>query len=294
MFRIAAPAKALSLNSIALPVAVLLIVALPAVEVSEKVVALAAPLLVIVAFWAVAVSLNNVWVFVPLFKMMPVPALDVPKKRTVELGNGPFPLLLIVAAPTVALSKKLTTPATLVLLIVEVPAVDVSKNSIELEPETLVSTAFAAVAALVKSRKLLPVLLIVLIAAEPFTIPVPTSVMPAELVIVYAPAAAVNVMLSIVIAAVTVGFKTVDAPKIAASPATLGALAGVFQFVLVFQLFVAGTSFHVAAELELGINTRPQNAAMDDARNLTGRAAGGRIPMFVARVVARGERFIGR
>jgi hypothetical protein len=83
-----------------------------------------------------------------------------------------------------------------------------------------------------------------------------------------------NVIPSMVIPLVTVGLVTADRPKVAVSPAVSGTLAG-SQFPAVFQLFVAGAASQVCAELELGINTRLHNAAIDDASILAGLTVGG-------------------
>ena len=67
------------------------------------------------------------------------------------------------------------------MLIVAVPAVELSKKFSVLNPPTLLRTAFAAVAALKKSKVLPAPVLIVFTAAEPFTIPAPSIVIPAVL-----------------------------------------------------------------------------------------------------------------
>ena len=182
MFAVAAVLWPLNVAKLFAPL--LAMVAAPADPFVLKTTELPVPLFVIVEFWAVVVSPNRVCVLLPLFRMKPVPPFELPVKSTTELGNAPDALLLIVAPPSVAVSKKFTDAVAFVLLIVEVPPVAVLKKLVELSPLELTSTAFAAVATPLKSSALPPAWVIVWIAAELFTMPTPLNSMPAVFVMV--------------------------------------------------------------------------------------------------------------
>ena len=121
----------------------------------------------------------------PLLVITELPAFDVLKKPTTELDAGlaPAPLLLILAVAAVALPRKFRSADELVLVMTEVAAVELSLKLQNAEV-ALLRTALAAVAALKKSRLPPPVVVIVLRAAELFTMPAVFSSMPPMFVIV--------------------------------------------------------------------------------------------------------------